>query len=273
MNETYQSRSSLLIDEPPMLMLPSLAKVLKSADKAIIVQQIHYWLQIKRKAKDTRSFKEGRWWVYNSFREWHKQFIWISERTIQRHFKDLVAQGIIIVGNFNNQNYDRTNWYTLSYERLNELTMTDCRNHYDGLSYPSRQVDVMDNDKLSGVSRQVVRGITTDCRDQYHRLPETTSKIISKTSSSSAYSTNSEYIHSSTTASQLADDDAGRTQPGQSLAQSAATASSAQPQQSAIQPQRQPQPSGWTEPADPTGPDSLADPNGMNQIFRIWADL
>lgn len=255
MNETYQSQSSLLIDEPPMLMLPSLAKVLKSADKAIIVQQIHYWLQIKRKAKDTRSFKEGRWWVYNSFREWHKQFIWISERTIQRHFKDLVAQGIIIVGNFNNQNYDRTNWYTLSYERLNELTMTDCRNHYDGLSYPSRQV---------------VRGITTDCRDQYHRLPETTSKIISKTSSSSAYSVNSEYIHSGTPASSLsADDDAGRTQSGQSLTQSTATASPAQPQQ----PQRQPQPSGWTEPADPSGPDSLADPNGMNAIFRVWADL
>lgn len=269
MNETYQSQSSLLIDEPPMLMLPSLAKVLKSADKAIIVQQIHYWLQIKRKAKDTRSFKEGRWWVYNSFREWHKQFIWISERTIQRHFKDLVDQGIIIVGNFNNQNYDRTNWYTLSYERLNELTMTDCRNHYDGLSYPSRQVDVMDNDNLSGVSRQVVGGITTDCRDQYHRLPETTSKIISKTSSSSsAYSADSEYIHSGTTASSLTADDAGRTQSGQSLIQPAATASPAQPQQQpAVQPQRpqrQAQPSGWTEPADP---------NGMNAIFRIWADL
>lgn len=277
MNETYQSQSSLLIDEPPMLMLPSLAKVLKSADKAIIVQQIHYWLQIKLKAKDTRSFKEGRWWVYNSFRDWHKQFIWISERTIQRHFKDLVDQGIIIVGNFNNQNYDRTNWYTLSYERLNELTMTDCRNHYDGLSYPSRQVDVMDNDNLSGESRQLVRGITTDCRDQYHRLPETTSKTISKTSSSSsAYATNSEYIHSGTTASSLSVDDAGRTQSGQSLTQSTATASPAQPQQPAVQPQRpqrQSQPSGWTEPADPSGPDSLADPNGMNQIFKIWADL
>ena len=49
MNEAYQYQSSLLIDEPPMLMLPSLAKALKSADKAIMVQQIHYWLQIKRK--------------------------------------------------------------------------------------------------------------------------------------------------------------------------------------------------------------------------------
>lgn len=85
----------------------------------------------------------------------------------------------------------------------------------------------------------------------------------------SNYAANSEYIHSSTTVSSLtADDDAGRTQSGQPLTRSAATASSAQQR-----PQRQPQPSGWTEPADPSGPDSLADPNGMNAIFRVWADL
>lgn len=86
----------------------------------------------------------------------------------------------------------------------------------------------------------------------------------------SNYATDSEYIRNATTASSLAADDAaGRTQSGQSLTQSTATASPAQPQQ----PQRQPQPSGWTEPADPSGPDSLADPNGMNAIFRVWADL
>ena len=74
----------------------------------------------------------------------------------------------------------------------------------------------------------------------------------------------------------MADDAAGRTQPDQSLTQSAATASPVQPQQPVTQPQRpqrQSQPSGWTEPADPSGPDSLADPNGMNAIFRVWADL
>lgn len=89
----------------------------------------------------------------------------------------------------------------------------------------------------------------------------------------SNYATDSEYIRNVTTASSLAADDAaGRTQPGQSLTQSTATASLAQLQQSAVQ-RSQRRPSGWTEPADPTGPDSLADPNGMNAIFRVWADL
>lgn len=89
----------------------------------------------------------------------------------------------------------------------------------------------------------------------------------------SNYATDSEYIRNATTASSLAANDAaGRTQPGQSLTQSTATASPAQLQQSAVQ-RSQRRPSGWTEPADPTGPDSLADPNGMNAIFRVWADL
>lgn len=124
------------------------------------------------------------------------------------------------------------------------------------------------------------RGYTQ--KDQYpiDRIAKDNNTRINNTRSNTTsiintnYATNSEYIHSGTIASSLtADDDAGRAQPDQSLTQSAATASPVQPQQPAAQPQRQPQPSGWTEPADPTGPDSLADPNGMNQIFKIWADL
>lgn len=90
-------------------------------------------------------------------------------------------------------------------------------------------------------------------------------------SSSSAYSANSEYIHSG-----MADDDAGRKQTDQSLTQSTTTAALAQLQQPTgqlQQPQRQPQPSTWTEPADPSDPDSLADLNGMDAIFRVWAGL
>lgn len=121
------------------------------------------------------------------------------------------------------------------------------------------------------------RGYTQ--KDQYpiDRIAKDNSTRVNNTRSNttsiinSNYATNSEYIHSGTTASSLtADDDDGRTQSGQSLTQSAPTASPAvQPQR----PQRQSHPNGWTEPADPSGPDSLADPNGMNAIFRVWADL
>lgn len=277
MNEAYQYQSSLLIDEPPMLMLPSLAKALKSADKAIMVQQIHYWLQIKRKANDARAFHDGRWWVFNSIQQWHDQFIWMSERTIRRNLDELSKMGIIIVSRFNNKAFDRTKWYTLDYDLLDQLAQGPKKPQADAFSdsgqsnrptwpqQPSNMAPTsvqVDLNNWSGWPQQPAR-VTKPIPEN---TSKTTSKTISKTSSSSAYATNSEYIHSNTTASSLtADDDAGRTQSGQPLTQSPAV----QPQR----PQRPSQPSGWTEPADPTGPDSLADPNGMNQIFKIWADL
>lgn len=124
------------------------------------------------------------------------------------------------------------------------------------------------------------RGYTQ--KDQYpiDRIAKDNSTRVNNTRSNttsiinSNYATNSEYIHSDTNASSLAaDDDVRRTQSGQALAQSTATAAPAQLQQPAVQPQHQSQASNWTEPADPSGPDSLADPNGMNPIFKIWGDL
>lgn len=123
------------------------------------------------------------------------------------------------------------------------------------------------------------RGYTQ--KDQYpiDRIAKDNSTRVNNTRSNttsiinSNYATNSEYIHSDTNASSLAADDVRRTQSGQALAQSTATAAPAQLQQPAVQPQHQSQASNWTEPADPSGPDSLADPNGMNPIFKIWGDL
>lgn len=277
MNEAYQYQSSLLIDEPPMLMLPSLAKALKSADKAIMVQQIHYWLQIKRKANDARAFHDGRWWVFNSIQQWHDQFIWMSERTIRRNLDELSKMGIIIVSRFNNKAFDRTKWYTLDYDLLDQLAQGPKKPQADAFSdsgQSNRPTWPQQPSNMAPTSVQADLNNRPRWTQQPAKvtkpIPEITSKItsktISKTSSSSAYSINSEYIHSNTTASSLSADDDGRTQSGQSLTQSPATASP-------IQPQQQPQPNGWTEPADPSGPDSLADPNGMNQIFKIWADL
>ena len=52
--------SNLLFDERPLVIQPTLAKLLGSLDEAVILQQIHYWLEKKTNIKDGRS------WVYNS---------------------------------------------------------------------------------------------------------------------------------------------------------------------------------------------------------------
>lgn len=107
--------SNLLISEPPLQVLPSLANELKSSDKAIIIQQIHYWLN-----KST-NIRDGNKWIYNSASDWQKQFPWLSEKTVQRYLKDLENRGLLITGNYNKAKFDRTKWYRIDYDALDNL--------------------------------------------------------------------------------------------------------------------------------------------------------
>lgn len=107
--------NSLLISEPPLQVIPSLAVALKSVDKAIILQQIHYWLQ------RSKNIEDGHRWVFNTVKEWHQQFPWLAEKTVQRYLKDLCDKGLLITGNFNKANFDRTKWYRINYDALDKL--------------------------------------------------------------------------------------------------------------------------------------------------------
>jgi DnaD/phage-associated family protein len=109
-----------------------------------------------------------------------------------------------------------------------------------------------------------------DCRNTSKNTARNTSIGIQLASSANA--TQSEYIQRGTTAtSRTAADDAGRQNTtGQPLANAGATAPVAQYQQTVGQATQQ---RGRMMPADPAGPNSLNDPNGMNVVFNAWADL
>ena len=106
---------SLLISEPPLQVIPSLAVALKNSDKAIILQQIHYWLQ------RSNNIVDGHRWVFNTAKGWQKQFPWITAKTVQRYLKDLCDRGLLITANYNKANFDRTKWYRIDYDALDKL--------------------------------------------------------------------------------------------------------------------------------------------------------
>lgn len=120
------TNQSLLISEPPLQVIPSLATILKSSDKAIMLQQIHYWLQ------RSNNIEKGHRWVFNSVKNWQKQFPWLKERRVQRYLKDLCDMGLLITGNFNKANFDRTKWYRIDYDALDKLTQSKCTNSTNG---------------------------------------------------------------------------------------------------------------------------------------------
>ena len=109
--------SRLLLNESPMMVLPSLAKKI-GLNEALILQQIHYWVQKSSHVID------GKVWMYNTYQQWQKQFSFWSLSTIKRTIRSLENQGLLISGNWNHSKMDKTKWYTIDYERLESPELT-----------------------------------------------------------------------------------------------------------------------------------------------------
>lgn len=86
---------------------------------AIVVAQILYWMDINQ--REGKNLIDGRYWVYNTYDEWHVQFPFWSVRTIKTIFQSLEDLGVLRVGRFNKLNLDRTKWYTVDEEVVSRL--------------------------------------------------------------------------------------------------------------------------------------------------------
>jgi len=106
---------SLVIEGSPLAVLPGLA-IRIGTNGALILQQIHYWLE------KSKHIIDGCKWIYNSYESWHRQFPFISLRTIKREVAALRDLQLIRVERFQKHRWNQTNWYTIDYERLEALS-------------------------------------------------------------------------------------------------------------------------------------------------------
>lgn len=139
--------SRLLLDDKPLIVLPSLAERV-GLNEAIILQQLHYWLGV------STNKKEGFTWVYNTYDDWKEQFPFWSVSTIRRAISKLEDAGIIATANYNKLPIDKTKWYRINYEMLD-----------GGLNSPSVQ-----NEQSSCSKR------TVELSNMNRPLPESTTE-------------------------------------------------------------------------------------------------
>jgi hypothetical protein len=101
--------SKLLIPEPPLQILPSLA-IKIGLNEAIVLQQLHYLL---RNPNNGRRIAEEQW-IFNTIEEWVAQYFpfW-SVRTMQRVFTSLAEKNLICTcqpeGRLSRRKYYRIN--------------------------------------------------------------------------------------------------------------------------------------------------------------------
>lgn len=115
----------LLIQEPPLQVLPTLAARI-GLNEAIVLQQLHYWL-LKNKDNPANR-KRGMVWCWNSYEQWQEAFPFWSARTVRRTFKALEAAGLIKRNSFNRLSIDRTSWYTIDYAEVAKLAGSEVAN-------------------------------------------------------------------------------------------------------------------------------------------------
>ena len=114
-------KAKWLFDEHPILVDRELASVI-GLNEAIVLQQLNYWLHSKS-AKQIN----GRLWVYNTYDNWRKDnFPFWSRNTIRRAFDSCIKRGLIITGNFNKAGFDKTKWYSIDIEKLDEVMGSAC---------------------------------------------------------------------------------------------------------------------------------------------------
>ncbi|ODN39110.1 hypothetical protein [Pasteurella multocida] len=140
------SVGKLLIDDQPLQVLPELAKAI-GLNEAIFVQQLHYFLNISKHKY------EDRIWIYNTIDEWCEIFPFWSKKTIQRTIKRLEEMGLILSTNkLNKMKMDKTKWYSIAYEKIEELTSQNDQMRCDqnGSSMRSKWDDrYSQNDQMS----------------------------------------------------------------------------------------------------------------------------
>ena len=106
---------SLLIQESPLLILPTLAQAI-GLDEAILLQQLHFRLTHQGQERD------GKLWYCQSYTSWAKQLPFWSESKIKRLFLKLEKEGFIqSTDKYNTFYVDRTKWYSIEYNVLDAL--------------------------------------------------------------------------------------------------------------------------------------------------------
>lgn len=106
----------LLINEPPLQILPILVQEL-GLNEAIILQQIHYWLQ----SPSNRHLIDDYYWVRYIPQQWAEQFSFWDQKTLLHAIKNLEEKLEILIS-MENHDSDETKYYTIDYWTLEQVT-------------------------------------------------------------------------------------------------------------------------------------------------------
>lgn len=125
------SKSNLLIDEPPIVFQPTLAKLI-GLHEAIVLQTLRYWCGNKKSGK----IVDNERWIFNTLEQWREfSFPFWCARTIGEIFRTLESMGLVKSKQFDLQSGKAMKYYTITDAALTILT-SERADHLEESSTP-----------------------------------------------------------------------------------------------------------------------------------------
>lgn len=116
-------------------------------DEAVFIHNLYWW--IRKNEANGRHFYDGKSWTYNSMQAFTDMFPFWTKKQVRRIIDKLRDCGVLIVGTFNDNRFDHTQWYALSDEI------------YERYSVPKRDASTSPN----GHIRSAQKGTSYICTD------------------------------------------------------------------------------------------------------------
>jgi len=83
-------------------------------DEAIMINNFQFWI-MKNKANGKHEY-DGKTWTYNTAKALSLLFPYWSSKQCTRVINNLVDNGVLLLGHYSINSYDRTNWYAFNAE-------------------------------------------------------------------------------------------------------------------------------------------------------------
>lgn len=123
--------------------------------QAILLQHLWYWHQAN--CNKENNIIDGRVWTYNTYEKYHEIFPYLSVRQIRTAFEKLVEMELIVTGNYNKLNFDKTKWYALTDKGIKIFSV----GHNDKSGGHNDKSDGH-NDKSNGQNNKAIPDIKPD---------------------------------------------------------------------------------------------------------------
>ncbi|WP_009630449.1 hypothetical protein [Synechocystis sp. PCC 7509] len=135
----------------PLLIPPDLAKEI-GLHEAVILQQIHYWLE------RSNHLINGCRWIYNTYQAWQQQFPFLSLSAIRKAIARLEGLNLLKTERFDKQRWIQTKWYSINYQRLEVLISSICSNQH----FQYAQIEHLNVANLSSSSTETTTITTSE---------------------------------------------------------------------------------------------------------------